>query len=148
MSGTMKYSRDGLKLTESFEGCVLTSYRDIGGVWTIGYGHTKEVRSGMHCDQAMAEAWLLMDVKNAEQAVNLFVVVPLSQDEFDALVDFVFNLGAGNFLRSTLLILLNTEDYLGAADQFERWDRANGKEVAGLLRRRIAEENLFKGGIV
>jgi lysozyme len=147
MGKHMKYSKDGLHLTEGFESCRYTSYKDSKGVWTIGWGHTKGVRSGMHCDDAMALGWLLMDVATAEQAVNLFVEVDISQEEFDALVDFVFNLGSGNFLRSTLLVKLNAGDFLGAADEFLRWDLCGGKELAGLLRRREAEKELFLKGV-
>ncbi|VWC96143.1 muraminidase [Burkholderia lata] len=142
----MNYSKDGLSLTESFEGCRLTSYQDQVGVWTIGYGHTKGVGPGMTCDQAQAEQWLLDDVADAETAVNKLVHIAMSQEEFDALVDFTFNLGIGNFSKSTLLAKLNARDIQGAADEFEKWDRAGGVEVAGLLRRRQAEKALFSLG--
>jgi len=139
------YSKHGLAMTDSFEGCKLIAYPDSKGVWTIGYGHINGVYEGMTCTQAEAEMWLIADVKNAEAAVNRLVTVPLSQNEFDALVDFVFNLGIGHFASSTLLRLLNAGDYAGCAEQFERWDLCDGKEMAGLLRRRLAEEAEFKG---
>ena len=141
----MIYSRAGLELTESFEGCKFTAYPDSGGVWTIGYGHTKGVTEGMACSLEQAIEWLMEDVEEAEAAVNRLVKVPLTQGEFDALVDFVFNLGEKHFAESTLLRLLNEGDFVGAAEQFERWDKCDGKEVAGLLRRRLAEETEFKG---
>ncbi len=139
----MTYSKSGLQLTENFEGCRLTAYQDDGGVWTLGYGHTRMVHEGSVCTQAQAVAWLMDDVQNAAGAVNRLVTVTLTQDEFDALVDFVFNLGVGNFAKSTLLRLLNKGDFAGAADQFDLWDHDDGKIVQGLLRRRLAEEKEF-----
>lgn len=139
----MKYSKNGLQITEQFEGCRLVAYQDQVGVWTIGYGHTRGVHAGMTCTMAQAEAWLLEDVASAEADVNTHVAVPLTQGEFDALVDFTFNLGSGSFNGSTLLKLLNKGDYQDAAEQFARWDKAGGKEVAGLLRRRLAEKQEF-----
>lgn len=141
----MNYSSNGLQLTEYFEGCSLTAYQDAAGVWTIGYGHTIGVQPGDTCTQAQAEAWLEQDVAGAVATVNQFVTVPLTQGQFDALVDFVFNLGATNFESSTLLKLLNEGDYAGAADQFVRWDHCNGEENVGLLARRQAETAEFKG---
>ena len=96
----MKYSKAGLALTESFEGCRLQAYQDSKGVWTIGYGHTAGVHSGMTGTQDLANQWLAQDVQWAESAVNANVHVALTQPEFDALVDFVFNAGSGNFRAS------------------------------------------------
>lgn len=140
----LTYSRDGLRLTEQFEGCQLKAYPDIVGVWTIGYGHTKGVSPGTVCTQEQAEQWLQEDIQEAANAVNRLVTTPLTQHEFDALVDFVFNLGVNAFAQSTMLIYLNRGDHVRAAGQFERWDMAGGKHVAGLLRRRVAEEAEFK----
>lgn len=145
MNENLQYSKTGLALTEQFEGCRLVAYQDVRGVWTIGYGHTSGVHAGMTCTQAQAEQWLLEDIEYAANAVKHYVTVALTQGEFDALVDFVFNVGVGNFAGSTLLRKLNAGDYAGAAHEFERWDMAGGKHVAGLLRRRIAEENEFNG---
>jgi len=92
----MDYSPDGLKLTQSFEGCRLKAYLDSVGVPTIGYGHTHGVTMGMTCTQEQADAWLQEDTQGAVQAVNNLVTVPLTQQQFDALVDFTFNLGAGD----------------------------------------------------
>lgn len=139
----MTYSKTGLQLTESFEGCKLKAYQDSKGVWTIGYGHTHNVSAGMLCNQLRAEEWLQEDVLWAEQQVNRLVRVQVSQSEFDALVDFTFNAGCGNFAKSTMLALLNKGDHVQAANEFERWDKSGGKVVAGLLRRRIAEEKEF-----
>lgn len=140
----MTYSERGLDLTRAFEGCRFRAYLDGGGVPTIGYGHTKDVTLGQECDMAQAVAWLREDVQEAEAAVNRLVKVKISQAQFDSLVDFVFNLGAGAFGRSTLLRLLNAGDYAGAGAQFARWNKDNGKVVAGLTRRRVAEEALFR----
>ncbi len=141
----MNYSEAGLDLTEESEGCRLVAYQDSVGVWSIGYGHTRGVVAGMTCTQAQAEAWLREDILSAIADVNRLVKVPLTQGEFDALVDFDFNLGGGALRGSTLLRLLNGGDHAGAAEQFERWDRAGGHVLAGLLRRRLAEEAEFKG---
>ena len=143
----MKYSRDGLHLTEQFEGVRLTAYPDPGtggDPWTIGYGHTgPEVHSGMTITQEQAENYLAEDVKKAEADVNAKVNVEITQNEFDALVDFAFNCGCGNLNNSTLLKKLNAGDYEGAAQEFLKWDMAAGHHMAGLLRRRQAEELLF-----
>ncbi|WP_321921725.1 lysozyme [Burkholderia sp. BCC1998] len=141
----MNYSLTGKQLTEQFEGCELTAYQDQVGVWTIGYGHTAGVAPGMTCTQDQAAAWLDQDVQWAVNVVNHAVTVPVTQGEFDAMVDFVFNLGSGNFESSTLLKLLNSGNYDGAAAQFPRWDLAGGKVSAGLLRRRMAEQAEFNG---
>jgi lysozyme len=139
----MNYSERGMGLTRSFEGCRFRAYRDGGGVLTIAYGHTKGVREGQECNMEQAVAWLRADVQEAVDAVNRLVKVALTQNRFDALVDFVFNLGAGAFAGSTLLRLLNAGDYEGAQKQFARWNKDNGKVVAGLTRRRAAEANMF-----
>ena len=140
----MNYSKTGLALTEQFEGLRLTAYQDQVGRYTIGYGHTAGVQQGDTCTQAQAEAWLASDVSWAVQTVNLYVTIALTQGEFDALVDFVFNLGAGSFEHSRLLTLVNQRAFATAAADFEKWDMAGGQVVAGLLRRRIAEEAEFK----
>ncbi len=146
MTPRMQYSKVGLALTERFEGCRLEAYQDSVGVWTIGYGHTRGVQQGMTCTQEQAEEWLLQDSLQAQDAVNDLVTVLLTQPEFDALVDFTFNLGAGALAESTMLRLLNAGDFAGAASQFELWDHAGGKVVAGLLRRRLAEKQEFTQG--
>jgi lysozyme len=97
----------------------------------------------MTCLQAQAEAWLVEDIAWAEGRVNADVHVPLTQGEFDALVDFVFNCGVGNFEHSTLLKLVNAGDMNHAAGEFEKWDHCGGVVVAGLLRRRVAEDAEF-----
>ena len=144
----LTYSRAGQALTERFESCRLMAYQDQVGVWTIGWGHTFGVHAGMTCTQVEADAWLSEDEAAAVADVNTHVTVPLTQGEFDALVDFAFNLGRGALNNSTLLKDLNAGDYHAAAKEFEHWDHAGGKVVAGLLRRRLAEEAEFMGGNV
>lgn len=143
----MKYSLKGIQLTETFEaddGPKLVAYLDQVGRPTIGYGHTAGVKLGDCCTKEQAEAMLHADIAWAETFVNHIVTQILTQGEFDALVDFTFNLGSGNFQSSTLLKLVNEGDFKDAAEQFEQWDHAGGKVVAGLLRRRQAEEKEFK----
>ena len=139
-----KYSSTGLALTKQFEGCKLTAYQDQVGVWTIGYGHTgTDVKKGLTITEEQASILLAADVAWAVTCVNKSVKVTVNQNQFDALVDFVFNLGCANLGQSTLLRLLNSGDYSDAAKEFLRWNRAGGKVVAGLTRRRQAEMDLF-----
>lgn len=143
----LAYSAKGLELTEQFEGCRLIAYQDQVGVWTIGYGHTgSDVTPGLIITQAQAQDLLARDVSSATACVNNSVLVKLTQEEFDALVDFVFNVGAGAFKGSRLLRDLNAGDFAGAAAQFELWDHAGGVVNPGLLRRRQAEAALFNTG--
>lgn len=141
----MIYSGVGRSLTEQFEGCRTVAYRDTGGIWTCGYGHTRNVGPSTTCTLAVADQWLSEDTQTAAYTVNSVVTVPLTQGEFDALVDFAFNCGITAFTHSTMLDLLNAGDYAGAAEQFERWDKCDGLTIAGLLRRRVAEEGEFNG---
>ena len=143
MNPLMAYSKAGIQLTERFEGCRLAAYPDTGGVWTIGYGHTHGVHEGMNCTPEQAEVWLREDIQAAADAVNRLVKISLKQTEFDALVDFVFNLGAGAFARSTMLKDINAGNFAAAALQFPLWDRDAGRVLAGLLHRRLAEEAEF-----
>lgn len=127
---------------KQFEGCRLESYQDSGGVWTLGYGHIG-VREGDTCTQEQADAWLDEDIAKAQQYVDSLVTAPLNDNQNIALVDFTYNLGAGSLEKSTLLKLLNENDFAGAADQFGRWCYAGAEKVEGLLRRRLAERDLF-----
>jgi lysozyme len=136
----MKTSQNGIKMIENFEGLKLDSYRDGGGVLTIGYGHTEGVKEGEKVTQDEAEAFLKSDIETAEKAVNS-VKVPLNTNEFDSLVSFQFN--TGGLEGSTLLKLLNEGNFNGAANEFPKWDHDNGKVVQGLLNRREAEMKLF-----
>jgi lysozyme len=138
------YSDAGLALTKSFEGCRLESYQDVGGVWTVGYGHTgPDLLAGMKISQADADALLRADLSVAVACVNRGVTEEISQPQFDALVDFCFNTGQGNFLRSSLLRYVNQGEFENAAAQFLLWVNAGGKRVEGLVRRRQAERAMF-----
>lgn len=136
----------GQKLTEGFESCRLVAYQDIRGVWTNGWGNTHGVVPGTTITSQQANDDLDRNIQWAADCVNAHVAVEIDQEEFDALVDFTFNVGATAFATSTLLRDLNAGDFNGAADQFERWDQAAGVVVAGLLRRRQADEALFRQG--
>lgn len=144
----MAYGKDGMSLTESFEQCRLVPYQDSAGVWTDGWGNTKCVMPGMAITQEQADADLLANVAEAVNCVNDCVTVPLTQDQFDALVDFTFNAGIGAFKGSTLLVKLNQGDYAGAEAEMAKWDKitVNGKLVPcrGLDNRRQAEQSLFE----
>ena len=144
-SGGRQINADGLRLLKSFEGLRLRAYQDSVGVWTIGYGTTSGVRPGQVITEAQAEAFLKRDLDRFEAAVEDLVTVPLNDDQFSALVSFVYNVGEGALASSTLLRLLNRRDYQGAADQLLRWNKAGGAELAGLTRRRRAERALFLG---
>lgn len=131
-------------LTEEFEGCKLTAYKDTGGVWTIGYGHAVGVRPGQTITQETAESLLENDMQYAANIVNKHAGT-CTQNQFDALVDFVFNVGPVLFLSSTLLKKHNAGDYDGAADEFLKWEYDNHVVVPGLERRRAAERKLYLG---
>lgn len=148
MNEGLTYSKQGLQLTESFEGFRNKAYQDQGGVWTIGFGHTgHDVTPSLVITQSQGELLLAHDVQTAENAVKRFVMVALDQDEFDSTVDFVFNVGSGNFLQSTLLRLLNAGNDAGAALEFAKWDKVAGVVNSGLARRRLSEAELFQHGI-
>lgn len=139
----MNYSLAGLELTKRFEGLRLCSYQDLGGVWTIGYGHTGNVRPGQVISKSEAERLLALDTDSAARCVDRLVKVSLTQNQFDALVDFVFNLGCHRLLGSTLLRLVNGNRFEEAALEFPKWIYAGSKEVPGLVARRKAEAELF-----
>ena len=140
----MRTGRDGVELIRHFEGCRFDAYLCPAGVWTIGYGHTADVKEGDSIDQEAAEAFLIEDLEKFEQAVMRLVEVPLTQQQFDALVSWTFNLGAGNLAESTLLRKLNNYQYAEVPEQMMRWVRAGGKVLEGLVRRRAAEAALFQ----
>lgn len=136
-------STTGIELIKRFEGLRLSAYLDAVRVPTIGYGHTKTARMGQKITAAQAEELLVKDLAVFEQAVNDLVAVDINQNEFDALVSFAFNVGAGALNRSTLLRVLNKGRRQAAADEFLRWNRAGARVLAGLTRRRAAERTLF-----
>jgi len=144
----MQTSDKGIALIKQFEGCKLTAYQDSVGVWTIGYGWTqpvdgKPIRAGMTIKQETAERLLKTGLVSYESDVSRLVKVGLTQGQFDALVSFTYNLGARSLSTSTLMRKLNASDYAGAADEFLRWNKAGGKVLNGLSRRREAERALF-----
>lgn len=139
----MKPSQAAIKLVKASEGLRLEAYQDVGGVWTIGYGHTRDVHAGMVITEHQADVMLLSDLDDAARDVESMVTVPLTQGQFDALCDFVFNLGPGDLERSTLLRLLNRRNYEAAANQFRVWVMAAGTVQPGLVKRRAAERELF-----
>jgi len=141
------YSPNGIALTKQFEGLELTAYQDQVGVWTIGYGHTgRSVHGGMTITQEQADQLLTSDLASSVTCVNHAVNTEINQNQFDALVDFVFNLGCASLLGSTLLRSVNAGNFAEAAEQFPLWDHAGGKVIPGLLKRRKAEMALFQKG--
>ena len=141
-----RYSEAGLALTKRYEGLRLQAYQDTGGTWTVGYGHTgNDVFAGRQVSALEAEALLRADLRHAIDCVNQAVKVLIEQNHFDALVDFCFNAGRGNFLRSSLLRQINMTDVQGAAEQFGLWINVNGQPNRGLQRRRAAESAMFRG---
>jgi lysozyme len=141
----MQLSPAGLARLKTFEGTVLHSYQDRGGVWTIGTGHTgPDVGPNTVWTQAQADHSLRIDVQWAEAAVNSRVTMPLEQGEFDAVCSLCFNIGEGAFAASTLLRLLNQGEYDCAARQFRRWSLVDGEVSQGLLNRRTAEADMFE----
>ncbi len=144
-------SNDGVELIASFEGFVDHPYNDPAGHATIGFGHLIHLGPVTNADRrkwgiitrAEGKRLLLQDLAKYEQAVRKLVKVPLSQSEFDALVSFTFNVGPNALASSTLLRKLNAGNKRGAADEFLRWNKAGGKVLPGLTRRREAERRLF-----
>lgn len=140
----MNINQAGLDLIKSFEGCKLQSYQDVVGIWTIGYGAIgPEVVKGLKWTQQQADDRLKKDVAKFEASVQSALTKPVNPNQFSALVCFAYNVGAGSLKTSTLLKKLNANDPKGAAEEFIRWNKAGGKEVAGLTRRRLAERDLF-----
>jgi len=147
----MKTSPEGIAAIKRREGVRLVAYPDPatgGAPWTIGVGHTgQDVYPGLRISNEESDALLAKDLERFEAGIERLVTVPLTQNQFDALVSFSFNVGLGNFGTSTLLKRLNAKDYAGAADQFLRWNRAGGKEMAGLTTRRQDERKQFTNGV-
>ena len=142
---TKTYSEAGLALTKNFEGLNLAAYVDQRGVWTIGYGHTgPNVHAGLQITEEEAEVFLESDITGAVAGVNRLVTSPLTQNQFDALVDFTFNLGCASLMHSTLLRRVNAGEFAEAAREFLLWDHVRGRVFPGLLRRRQAEMEMFQ----
>ena len=139
----MNISAEGLSLIKKFEGCELKAYRCAANVLTIGYGSTKGVTEDMEITQEEAESLLQEEMHEYEGYINDMVKVPLEQHQFDSMVSWVFNLGSGNLSSSTLLKKLNNSEYDEVPAQIRRWNKAGGKVLDGLIRRREAEAKMF-----
>lgn len=138
------FNESGLKLLKEFEGCRLKAYRDIGGILTIGFGHTGvDVHEDMEINQAMADSLLLKDINNFCKGVNNLLKVSCTDNQYSAMVCFAYNVGLENFKRSTLLNCVNKNNAIGAAGEFGRWNKVKGVISAGLSRRRESERQLF-----
>ena len=155
----LKPSNDAYNIIKGEEKLVLCTYDDLDKSWprkfikkgmkyrgtlTIGYGHTKGVKSGQKITESQANKYLEQDVSNAVKAVKKYVKVDLKQNEFDALVSFAYNSGEGNFKNSTLLKCVNNNDFKGAAQQFDKWIYSKGQICKGLVKRRGLERKLFE----
>lgn len=145
----MKINQAALDLVKEFEGLKLTAYQDPVGIWTIGYGTTAAAglgivpKSGMTITEAQAASYLMRGLEKFADQIKGGITVPVTGNQFGALVSLAYNIGPGAFLKSTLLRKLNAGDYAGAADQFLVWNKAKGKVLKGLTRRREAERALF-----
>ena len=139
----MKTSPKGIALIKEFEGLRLKAYKCPRGVWTIGYGHTAGVKSGMVISEAQAEEYLKADLIAFERYLN-GLGLALNQNQFDALISFIYNVGTGNFSNSTLLrkVIVNPQDN-SIMDEFLRWVYSKGRVLPGLQRRRLAEMKLY-----
>jgi lysozyme len=145
----MQLSSNGLQLIKSFEGFRASPYADSAGIPTIGYGTI--LYTDGECvtmddsaiTEAQAEQYLAFQINHKTSSVNQMLVVEVNQNQFDALVSFAYNLGVGALHGSTLLRLINASNFDGAADEFPKWDKADGQVIAGLTRRRLAEQQLF-----
>ncbi|WP_140921452.1 lysozyme [Limnobaculum xujianqingii] len=140
----METSQTGINLIKEFEGCRLKAYVCPAGVLTIGYGHTDQVKRGDEITISQAERYLRGDLVKFEADVSRLVRVPLTQGQFDALVSFAYNVGSRALSTSTLLKKLNAQDYIGAAHEFQRWNKADGKVLDGLVKRRRMERRRFE----
>ena len=142
---TMIISTAGVDLLTHFEGLRLEAYQDSVGVWTIGYGHTKGVTPSMKITESQANNLLKTELIEYQNYINEMVNISLDQCQFDALVCWVYNLGPTNLKNSTLLTLLNQGVKFQIPEQIRRWNRAGGKVLKGLVRRREAEALMFAG---
>jgi len=142
----VKISKEGMGLIKLHEGLRLEAYPDpatLSVPWTIGYGHTKDVKPGDCITYDQADEFLLQDISWVEDCINDAVDVELTQNQFDSLCSFVFNLGCKAFMSSTLLKLINQGNFAAAQQQFARWNKAGGKVMSGLTRRRKDEADRF-----
>jgi lysozyme len=140
---TRAVNQAGIDLVEAHEGLRLTAYKCPAGIWTIGYGHTNGVKENDTCTPEQAVVWLENDLIDAEKAVEHLVTVPLTDNQFAALVSFVFNIGAGKFAGTTLLRKLNERGYAIVPAYLKAWIFGGGKQLPGLVARRAAEAELW-----
>ncbi|WP_436872293.1 lysozyme [Acinetobacter haemolyticus] len=148
VTGLRDISEKGYEIIREFEGFRSTAYRDTGGVWTIGFGTIRypngvKVKQGDTCTREQAEQWLKNDCKWVDACLDKHVKVNLSQNQFDALASFVYNIGETAFVKSTMLSLINQNNLTASANQFDRWIFDNGKRIQGLVNRREKEKSLF-----
>lgn len=140
-----------ITLIKQFEGYRNISYKCPAGVWTIGYGSTRvngqAVTQGMTCTAEQADEYLQSDLQPFARAIKAAVTVPITEDQFAALLSFVYNVGPAAFESSTLLKKLNNKEFAAAYNEFFKWTRAAGKVLTGLVTRRAAEAKLFGRGI-
>jgi lysozyme len=141
----MNISQEGISLIKKFEGCELEAYKCAAGVWTIGYGHTKDVKEGDSILKEDAESMLMHELQEYCNDVDIAVKVDLKQNEFDALVSWTYNLGLTNLNSSTMLKVLNEGKHNEVPAQMKRWNKASGQVKQGLVRRREAEALMFEG---
>jgi len=146
-----KINETGIALVKQWEGLRTSAYQDAKGVWTIGYGHTNAagkpyVHKGMKISPEEADAILIRDLRIYERAVEKAVTVPLSDNQFAALVSFTYNVGEENLRKSTLLKKLNAQDYDCVPTELIKWTRAGKKHLRGLKNRRVAEAGLWVKG--
>jgi lysozyme len=142
----MHLSASGLSLLKSFEGCRLKAYQDQRGVWTIGWGFTKDVRPNEEISQGYADALLEVTINFIERQVEELLATTPTQNEFDAFICLAYNIGIKAFKYSTLLKIYNMGLIKETADEFLRWNKILGIEVPGLTRRRVAEREMFLYG--
>lgn len=146
----MRINQATVDLVKEFEGLRLDAYKDAVGVWTIGYGTTAAAgvgiapNAGMRITQEQAEEYLRLGLEKFAAQIKGGITVPVTENQFGAMVSLAYNIGPGAFLKSTLLRKLNAGDYVGAAAEFARWNKAGGKVLRGLTRRREAERALFE----
>ena len=141
----MNISQEGISLIKKFEGCELEAYKCAAGVWTIGYGHTKDVKENEVITKEEAESMLVHELQEYCNDVDIAVKVDLKQNEFDALVSWTYNLGPTNLNSSTMLRVLNEGKHDDVPTQIKRWNKAGGEVLKGLIRRRNAEALMFEG---
>lgn len=148
VTGLLDISENGYAIIREFEGFRSTAYKDTGGVWTIGFGTIRypngvKVKQGDTCTRAQAEKWLKNDSLWVDACLDKHIKVKVSQNQFDALSSFVYNVGETAFAKSTMLKTINSNDLVGAASQFDRWVYDNGRKIDGLVNRRAKEKALF-----